>query len=159
VSQEHDKAWTIRNGDRLSSAVVLALGLYLVYESMSMTFGSVARPGPGFYPTVLAWLLVGMSAVMLVRSLRLSGDALRVAFIARTSGHIVFTIAAIVVYAAVLEAVGFLLCTLVLVLMLLIGIGKVPWVRSAMVAAVGTVVFYTIFTWLGIPLPKGYLAS
>ena len=153
---ENGKKWTIHHGDRFSSAVLLVFGLYLVYEALQMRFGSVARPGPGFYPTLLAVLLVAVSGVLLVRSLSRREERLQVDFGART-GHIGITIAAIALYAAVLEAVGFLLCTFVLVFMLLVGIGKVPWLRSLVLASGGTALFYVIFSWIGIALPDGVL--
>jgi putative tricarboxylic transport membrane protein len=157
VSREREKAWTVRNGDRASGAFLFALSLYAAYEALQMQFGGVARPGPGFYPTLLALLLAGLSAAILVRSLRTRQDLHAVSFVARTR-HIGITIVAIVFYAGVLEPIGFIPCTFALVLMLLVAIGKVPWRRSIVVAATGTVVFYLIFTWLGIPLPKGVLA-
>lgn len=156
MDQGHDKQWTIHNGDRLSSAVVLALGLYLVYEALNLKFGTFRRPGPGFYPTVLALLLAGTSGTVFFRSLRSRDGLLPVSFGARTV-DIGITIGAIIAYAAVLEAGGFLLCTFALVLLLLVGIGKVAWLRATVVALVGTVGFYVIFTQLGIPLPKGIL--
>jgi hypothetical protein len=157
VSEENEKTWTIRNGDCLSGIVLLGLALYLVFEALKLPFGTVARPGPGFYPTLLAVMLVGMSGAVFFHSLRSAAGLFQVRFLAR-SGHIGITFAAIVVYAALLEPLGFLLCTFVLVLMLLVGIGKVTWRRSILVSAVGTIVVYLIFTWLGIPLPKGIFA-
>lgn len=154
--EEHGKQLTISNGDRGSAAAVLLLGLYLVYEALHLKFGSITRPGPGFYPTVLAVLLVGVAGALLLQALRPKNGVLTVAFGARTR-HIGITAAAIASYAAVLEALGFLMCTFVLVVALLIGIGKVPWRRSLLVAAIGTVSIYAVFTQLGIPLPKGVL--
>lgn len=154
--QEHGRQLTVLNGDRASAAAVLLLGLYLVYEALHLKFGSITRPGPGFYPTVLAVLLVGVSGALMLHALRSKEEILAVSFGART-GHIGITGMAIAFYAAVLEALGFLVCTFVLVVALLIGIGKVPWPRSLLVAAIGTVSIYAVFTQLGIPLPKGVL--
>jgi putative tricarboxylic transport membrane protein len=156
VQEKYDKAWGVRNGDRLSGAVVLALGLYVSYEALKLKFGSVTQPGPGFYPTVLALLLVVVSAALIFHSSRPREKTLQVDFGARTS-HVAITSVAIIIYAAVLEGVGFLLCTFVLVLTMLVGIGKVTWLRSLVVALAGTVAVYAIFTKLGIPLPKGVL--
>ena len=154
--EEHGKQLTILNGDRASAAAVLLLGLYLVYEALHLKFGGITRPGPGFYPTVLGVLLVGVSGALFLHALRPNEGILTVYFGART-GHIGITGAAIAVYAAVLETLGFRVCTFVLVVALLIGIGKVPWLRSLLVAAIGTVSIYAVFTQLGIPLPKGVL--
>ena len=156
AQEEHGKQLTIRNGDRASAAVVVLVGLYLVYEALHLRFGSVTRPGPGFFPMVLAVLLVSVSGALLLHALRPEKGIPSVAF-GRRTGHIVVTATAIVVYAAVLEAVGFLTCTFVLVFVLLVGVGKVPWLRSLPVAAIGTVGIYAVFTQLGIPLPKGIL--
>ena len=155
MGREPEKRWTVHNGDCLSSAVVLGIGLYLVYEALQLKFGSVRRPGPGFYPTVLALLLVGVSGAVFVRSLRSQEDGILSVSFGTGTGHIGITIIAIVLYAAVLEVVGFVPCTFILVLMLLVGIGKVAWLRSLVVAAGSTVAFYGVFTQLGIPLPKG----
>jgi putative tricarboxylic transport membrane protein len=151
---EHGKQLTVLNGDRASAVAVLLLGLYLVYEALHLKFGSITRPGPGFYPAVLAVLLVGVSGALILHALRSKKEILTVSFGART-GYIGITGVAIALYAAVLEALGFLVCTFVLVVALLIGIGKVPWPRSLLVAAIGTVSVYAVFTQLGIPLPKG----
>jgi len=154
--EKQGKELSVQNGDRLSGAVVLALALYVSYEALKLKFGSVTRPGPGFYPTVLALLLVGVSAALVLRSLRAGERHLQVSFGGRT-GHIAITAVAIIVYAAVLEMVGFLPCTFALVLMLMRGIGKVAWPRAIVLTGAGTVVVYVIFTQLGIPLPKGLL--
>lgn len=133
---------------------MLALGLYLTYEALQLPLGSLTRPGPGFYPAVLALLLVILSGAILFHSLKRGAALLPVGFGARTV-HIAITAGAILVYALLLEAIGFLLCTFVLVLALLVAFGKVPWPRSLIVAGAGTIAVYVMFTQLGIPLPKG----
>lgn len=151
-----DRRPAVKNGDLASGTVLLALGLYLAYEALKMSFGSITRPGPGFFPTALAGLLVAAASFVLLRSLRPSAERLQVDFGGRTS-HILVTVLAISLYALALEAVGFLLCTFVLVLGLLVGLGRVGWPRSLLVSGGGTIVLYLVFTQLGIPLPQGLL--
>lgn len=151
-----EKAWKVRNGDRLSGGVLLAFSAYATYEALQLGVGSLSRPGPGFYPTLVASLLGLLACVVLVMSLRSGSGAHSVSFTGRTI-DILVTGVAIVVYAAVVEPIGFLPCTFTLVLALLVAYGKVPWVRGLLVATAGTVVSYVIFTALGIPLPKGVL--
>ena len=38
--------------DRLPTAVLLAFGLVALEEARKLRFGSIARPGPGFFPVV-----------------------------------------------------------------------------------------------------------
>lgn len=156
TQEESGRQLVIRNGDRASATVLLLFSAYLVYEALHLKFGSVTRPGPGFYPMVLAVLLAGVSAALLLHAMRPKEGILLVSF-GRRTGHIGMTGAAIGFYAAVLETLGFIACTFALVLALLIGIGQVPWLRSLLVAAIGTISVYAVFTQLGIPLPRGIL--
>ncbi|MGD9951991.1 MAG: tripartite tricarboxylate transporter TctB family protein [Burkholderiales bacterium] len=150
------KAWTVRNGDRLSGGILLAFAAYATYEALQLGFGSLSRPGPGFYPTLVASLLGLLACAVVGTSLRSDSGRRPVSFTGRTI-DILVTCVAIVIYAGVVERIGFLLCTFTLVLALLVAYGKVPWVRALLVAAAGTIVSYVIFTALGIPLPQGVL--
>src|SRR3972149_6435199 len=65
---------------------------------------------------------------------------------------------ALLLYALFLKPVGFLVCTLLLMLLLLRGICKVSWRASLLAALPAVALSYFLFTRLGVPLPAGVLA-
>ena len=154
MQDDTDKSRVIGNGDRVSAIALLALGIYLLYESAQMRFGTVTRPGPGFFPVILSVLLICAGSVVLVKSLLAHVEKTEVSFDGR-AGAIIVTLLAISLYALVLETTGYLLTTFVIVFGLMVGIGKVSWKRALVFAGGGTVLIYAAFISLGIPLPTG----
>jgi hypothetical protein len=58
-----------RSQDFWSGCAFTAFGAVTVVLAQSHPLGTAARMGPGYFPTVLGLLLVGIGAVMLLRSL------------------------------------------------------------------------------------------
>ena len=54
-----------RRGEAAIAALLMALGLYVVWASSEMPAGSISLPGPGFFPTALGVLLI-LSALGIV---------------------------------------------------------------------------------------------
>lgn len=154
MQDDTDKSRAIGNGDRVSAIALLALGIYLLYESAQMRFGTITSPGPGFFPVFLSVLLIFAASVVLLKSHLPQVEKTEVRFDGR-AGAIIVTLLAIGAYAFVLETIGFLLATFIIVVGLMIGIGRVPWLRALIFAAGGTVLIYAAFISLGIPLPTG----
>ncbi|MGH6946567.1 MAG: tripartite tricarboxylate transporter TctB family protein [Kiloniellales bacterium] len=151
-----DRRFRLGHGDRLSGWVLLALGLYLAVEGSDLTFGSLRRPGPGFFPLCLAVLLVGLSATILVRAY-VRVDAAGVVSFAKGARDVVLTVAGLLLFAAALERVGYVPCTLLVMTLLFRAVGHLRWRVAAGAAAAGTATTYVLFTQLGVPLPQGLL--
>jgi putative tricarboxylic transport membrane protein len=66
---------TIREVDALSGAIVATLGLFMLYQSMQMSFYADGVPGPGFFPALLAAALIVLGASLVVTRLRKPQDA------------------------------------------------------------------------------------
>ena len=65
-------------------------------------FGTSSKMGPGYLPTVLSWVLVGIGGVLVMRALAIDGPA-----IARSEVKPqLFILAAIVVFALAIERLG-----------------------------------------------------
>lgn len=137
--------------------MLLLLGAYLAYESRGMTFGTITHPGAGFFPLILSVLLIGASGMVLFRALRQDTSDQQVIFEARAA-YILVTVLSVGAYVLILESLGFLLSTFVLIVGLMVGIGKLHWFKAALYAGIGSIAVYLVFTSLGIPLPQGILA-
>lgn len=138
---------------------LIGLAVFVLLEAGKLSFGSMRVPQTAFFPVVLATLLLVFSLILL-------GQALRGAETGRGPerieaegwARIGATLATMVGFALVLERLGFLLSTFLLMALLLRAIESQAWPKVATVALVTSLVAYAIFGWLlGIPLPAGIL--
>ena len=139
---------------RLPALALIGLGLAALYEASTLSFGTVRQPGSGFYPTLICVLLIVFGGLALANPTSSprgepadGGGNVRVWLV----------VGAVAAYAWALVAVGFLLCTAALLLLLLRGVGRVRWPTSLAAAALGSTACYVLFTRLGTPLPAGVL--
>jgi len=145
--------------DLIAAAGLAGLAAYILFESRKLAFGSFRVPQTGFFPRALGILLVLLALGELVRALKSSVPA-------RTSEKIAgegwirigATLATMLGFAVVLERLGFLLATFLLMVLLLRAIEAPRWPKVFFVALVTSLLSYGLFAWLlGVPLPAGIL--
>ncbi len=51
--------------DLIGGAVLLGIGLLAVYVATDYPFGEARRMGPGYFPTVLGWIMAGLGAAII----------------------------------------------------------------------------------------------
>jgi putative tricarboxylic transport membrane protein len=157
----------VRRRDLGAAAVLLAFGLFAVIQARGLRFGTVVAPGPGFFPLCLAATLGLTSLALFVSAWRgqgapggapgAPGDA--VASDARGPRFaMIGTLAALLVYALVLERLGFLLATFGLLVFLFKALQRQSWPVAVGGAIATALVSYLVFKiWLGVNLPGGLL--
>lgn len=62
----------------LCGLLFIGLGLFFVIQSLSLELGTAFRMGPGYFPLVLAGVLTLLGVVILVQSVRVTGEAIGV---------------------------------------------------------------------------------
>ena len=141
--------------DRAAAVALLAFGLLALEEARKLRFGSIARPGPGFFPVVLA-------AAFSVVCLALLVNAIRTREVDRESGprlawpKIVAAMGALLLYALVLEPLGFVVATFALLLFFSKALERQRWVPAVAGSLVTALVTYVVFKlWLHVQLPAG----
>ena len=139
--------------DRGAAAVLLVFGLIALEEARKLRFGSIAKPGPGFFPVVLAAAFSLVCVALLVNAMRkrdpnaASGPRL-------VWPQIVATMAALFVYALVLELLGFVAATFALLLFFFKALERQRWWIAVAGSAVTALVTYLVFrVWLNVQLP------
>ncbi|MBM3518905.1 MAG: tripartite tricarboxylate transporter TctB family protein [Alphaproteobacteria bacterium] len=143
------------SGERAAAAVLAAFGVTALYKASTLPFGSVREPGSGFFPILIGAALVLFAVVSFFAPSRKlpEGEA------AAHGDWLVWSVViALVAYALALPRVGFVPCTAAIVLILLRGVGALPWRSSLAIAVIAAVACYAFFTRLGVPLPPGILA-
>ncbi len=144
----------------LAAAIgLLLLAGFILFESRHLSFGTFRVPHTGFYPKILTGLVLLLSLVCLAQTLREKTiDRPTEKIPAEGWFRIGATLATLIGFALVLEWLGFLLSTFLLMVLLLRAIEAPKWSKVIVVALVTAALSYGIFSWLlGVPLPAGVL--
>ena len=149
----------MKRADVTIALILTGLAAFILLEAGKLSFGSMRVPRTAFFPVILATLLLMLSLILL-------GQALRGAPTGRGSERIEAegwfrigaTLVTLIGFALALERLGFLLSTLLLMVLLLRAIESLAWHKVFAVALATSLVAYALFGWLlGIPLPAGIL--
>lgn len=147
--------------DTLTSLIALAISAFILVQGRELGLGQPSNPGSGF---ILFWtgaIMTALSAVLLGQSLmpaRRDAPGLGAPFAGLRWGKVVYVVALMAVYAAVLETVGFVLSTLVLLLVLFKTVDPQSWRVSILGSVLTTLGAWGVFVaWLGTQMPVGTL--
>jgi hypothetical protein len=128
--------------DLIGGLLAVALGLYVLAESFQYPMGSMLRMGPGFFPCVVATIIVLLGLALTASSFRArpktGGGEIRL--------RSVFAIGfGIVLFALLLERVGLIPATLTLVMVSSLAEPRWRPRRAAMLALAMTTFIYVLF--------------
>ncbi|MDF2119890.1 tripartite tricarboxylate transporter TctB family protein [Roseiarcaceae bacterium H3SJ34-1] len=88
--------------DFWAGLLFICFGALALFLGRNYAFGTVTRMGPGFLPTVLAWILFGLGVIIAVRGIALDGPSI-------APGKWrpqIFILLAIVLFGLLIERVG-----------------------------------------------------
>ncbi|HEX5608370.1 MAG TPA: tripartite tricarboxylate transporter TctB family protein [Candidatus Binatia bacterium] len=141
------------------STVLAGLAGFVLLESRHLSFGTMRVPQTGFFPWILATLLLILCVILFAQGFfGAESDRRPDNILPEGWSRIAFTLAAMIGFALVLERLGFLLTTFFLMILLLRAVESQRWSKVFFVAVLTAIASYAIFGWiLGIPLPGGIL--
>lgn len=140
-----------RRGEAAVAVVLLGLGIYVAWTASEMPAGTLALPGPGFFPVALGVLLALAAVGVLVRIAMQRKPAVTVEL-----GHrdIAIALAALLCVAAMFEPVGAIPTLGLLLLVLFKAFARIPWWKAALGAIIGMALAWFVFVFLlGVQLP------
>lgn len=139
-------------------AVVAASGAYLM-SGLALPIGTIARPGPGFFPLAIGAFGAIMALVWTAAAFRRAPEAAATepATPPDARGRVVATAAALIGFCLLLRWAGYPIAALAFVTLLLRSLGA-GW-RAAVVTGVASaaVSYYLFGVLLDVPLPRGFL--
>jgi putative tricarboxylic transport membrane protein len=145
----------MKTSDIGSSIFFVAMGVFLAWHSVKLSVGSPRVPGPGFFPLCLSLLLIFIAAIIFFQGLKKKSDPPEIGL---RRSRVAIVLGAIILYAFVMESVGYLISTFLLILLLLRIMVKKAWWYGLGVAGAVTLVSYLLFrVWLQVLLPSGLL--
>jgi putative tricarboxylic transport membrane protein len=149
----------MRFKDLISGGFFLLMACSICLESLRIGIGSLRKPGTGFFSFLGGVVLLGFALVLLLTNiLRSQPDREEKSTQSFRWRNVVLVAVAILAYGLVLEYLGYLLSTLILMIFLFRAIESQPWwiVISASVCSSGF--SYLLFqVWLKVDLPRGML--
>jgi hypothetical protein len=140
--------------DRLSGVLLLIVALFAMFEARLLPFGSINAPDAGFFPQSLSVLLFLISVAILIHSF---SREMEPADFSRRSWLVPLAAVALVAYAVLMPVVGFVIATMVIMLLIMRGLIKSPWIPTLVISLVMVLLSYLAFVKLGVPLPRGPL--
>lgn len=136
----------------------LLFAIYYATESYGFGLGGWSGPGAGNFPFGAGVLFVILSLSALLKALR-NVPSSEIAAAAPEPLHwqnIVLVLGAMIIYALLLERVGFIFCTFCIVLLFIRVIAKKGWFNAILTALVISVAFQVFFNiLLNAQIPNG----
>ena len=137
----------MKRGWQAAVAVLLLVFAFFAFESLRLSLRDALGPGPGFFPFWLSVVGGLLAVVLLVQVARgradFESDALK--FELRP---VALVLGGLVVATALLEALGFRIAMLALLVYLLVALGVRNWIVIGVFALAGSFGVFHVFTGL-----------
>lgn len=146
----------------MSGALFFALGIFLLIFSLRLPIWDSLGPQEGFFPLVVAIIVMGSSVFLMLISLpRKSSPKIRPGDAEKNEGKSLFRMfyyaGAIIFFGCIFGEVGYLASSALFLIIILVFVEKQSWKKVALVILVSVLATYLIFVcFLGVPLPKTF---
>jgi hypothetical protein len=147
----------MKNYDQITSLVLLSLAVYISIESSRLPLGSWRDPGAGFLPLGSGLCLGILSMVNYLQARFRKEDDVRGSWYSKDRWKRLIVILAVLFgYSLILDFMGFLASTFILLLMLFRLVEPQKWAVAVGGSTLASVVSYVVFEiWLKTQLPRG----
>ncbi len=141
----------------LGAGIVAAAAAFYLSEARRLPFGGAHEPDVGFVPNIVAVLVLGLCAVVVVKDLwRRPAGTKPILAEGRKYGQAGAVAAALVFYPLAIKWLGFPLTTLLTMLAVFRAVDYRGWAGSLLLAlAMMAVAWFVFGWWMGVYLPRG----
>jgi putative tricarboxylic transport membrane protein len=151
----------VKHRDIISSCFWLAIGIGVCYGAYELDLGTLRNPGSGFMFFGAGMIMVALSLGVLIGTMKetaIPGELKRVFWTEIRWTKFVTVLAALFIYAYVFIPLGFILSTILLLIVLFKAVEPQSWTKAILGAIISTFTAYGVFQlWLGSQLPTGLL--
>ncbi len=142
--------------DRISGGVVICLATAILWQARSLPLGKISAPGPGFFPTVIAMVLLVLALLLILTG---AGKKEKTIFTdKRAAGRVLLVFLFLVAYILLLEYLGFAVTSFLFMAALFITVTQRKWYSALLWSFAATGFAYVLFEiLLKSNLPKGVL--
>jgi putative tricarboxylic transport membrane protein len=151
----------MKKADQWSGLFLLIIAGCILWGSISLPYGNIHNPGAGFFPLWLGIILGAMAIALMLKSTRQREKGKLLLDILREKVRwekVFFVLIALVLYAYLMNLLGFLIVTFLLMAFLLRVIEPHPWKTVVGWVLIGAFGSYLVFEiWMKLRLPRGFL--
>jgi putative tricarboxylic transport membrane protein len=152
----------MKRHDRMSSLFCIGLAFYIGIEAIRIDPGTLSNPGPGLVPLGCGLILGISGLIVFISSYRsLLGEVKVVLWGPSTRWRdLILTIILLVIFALLINFLGFHLVTLVWMMVTCRWVGRMGWKATILTSVITVISSYAIFSYsLGIRLPLGIIGT
>jgi len=147
----------MKKNDIIAGGIFIALGIFIFTQTYKYPSPEKGHPGPDLFPNLLALLFVGFGLALILKARKLISAETEVAAGPRRVPNALFVLAIVAVYVGVVQFIGFLITSAVLLFILMKKLG-VTLLKSAIASIIITLFINLMFSKiLRVPLPFGIL--
>lgn len=135
--------------DFSAGIMFIGIGAFFALFALNYPMGTAVRMGPAYFPSMLGWLLVGLGAIVFLRSFFLHGEE------APSKTHwrqLLFILSSVFVFGYLLDPAGFIVASFALMFICALGGWDFRWKEQLINAVIMTSVNVSVFYYgLGLP--------
>ncbi|MBZ9872796.1 tripartite tricarboxylate transporter TctB family protein [Mesorhizobium sp. BR1-1-9] len=145
------KAFAIDRTNGICAALFIGFGAFFALQSLGLEIGTAFRMGPGYFPLVLAIVLILLGLVILVQAMRFEGDPI---------GHIawrglLFILPAPIFFGLTVRGLGFIPSIFLTALIASFASGRMKPLTAFVLSAGLTLFAFFVFSYaLGLPFRR-----
>ena len=151
----------MKRWDERASVIGIVLGIVVIVAALRMPFGAWNSPGPAFLPVGAGVLLILLCLACGINARRTTDPEyarMPSPWIIPHWHRAVTVLLALLVYALLLDTLGYLVATFILMIALLRVLEPPGWPMTLVAAALITGTTYVVFgKWLMVQFPRGLL--
>jgi len=149
----------LRNAQLWGGLFWLAFGLFVASQGYELGLGQAREPGSGFAIFWLGLMTAAFATSILYSAVKNGGEDIASLWRGTRWQKVLLIIVLLLVFGFLFERIGFVICSLVLLLVLMRIVDPVPW-PTALIVSLGATfgIWYTLNKLLLIQLPNGWLS-
>jgi len=145
------KPFAIDRANGICAALFIGFGAFFALQSLDLEIGTALRMGPGYFPLVLAIVLILLGAIILVQAVRVEGEPI---------GHIawrgmLFILPAPIFFGLTVRGLGFIPSIFLTALIAAFASGRMKPLTALVLSAGLTLFAFVVFSYaLGLPFQR-----
>jgi len=149
---------SMRKSERIQALLWAVFGLYLTYEGFLLKLGTGRAPKPGFMIFWMGVIMVILSAFFFIATFTIPDQKHKALWREARWFRGVKLMAALFLYVAVFQVLGFIVSTFLLLVYLFKGLEPQSWRNALLLSAVTIAICYLVFgVFLELQFPPGVL--